>query len=616
MGKSKKRSRASRARSNPLGLSNKNATKNEAVNMRKIQPLLDQLQSAVPNERVMALGSITVLCEDAYMRQLFLKEKLIQIVMGRLLSDEDTEIVVESYGLLRNLSLEEGYDVSIHLWRSEVWTSINSGFDKLLKSLESPDLETKANSESTRLLFDFGDNLLSLIVALANGSDDIMENVLQPPKLNRIFEVVIAVLKHALSIKDGIVTLKCTTRLFNTVLDLIYDFSSESLEFVEAVSQDAYLSEFVQSLRSLKFTNANLLTRVLIQGIYLQFLDTNLTNDQANSIIVATCTAIEQIDMQEMLKSLSDVDQDKDVLQSKGSEVARKVKDYAKKHADGMIKLQSIEITLDIITAILEIVAAQYEETRTPLKEDLVQTLTVSIPVVFQSLSENFASRVLIAWNNMLWLYLTLDINFFELPNESWKQLWEFINSPTLSALNDFGIRLGKLGVMWALLKTIQVQPEPAKVLSVLGCNSTQFVSSIMEDFQNLDGLNDQEVSDITQRCCGILSCIALVPGQVELNRQIGRFLLQQLASSNTNAVILIAIAEVFFEIYCDAEYDYDEPVFVREEFLKILEEKVLPNMRHTFKFVDKNKNPFLKEKCQEFLRTMERFIAYKATER
>ena len=82
MGRSKKRSRASSSRLNPLRKagSNDNNKDTNVVN-KKLQPLLQNLSSVVPNDRSIALSSISVLCEDAHMRQLLLKEKLVRELM-------------------------------------------------------------------------------------------------------------------------------------------------------------------------------------------------------------------------------------------------------------------------------------------------------------------------------------------------------------------------------------------------------------------------------------------------------------------------------------------------------------------------------------------------------
>ncbi|SCV05948.1 LANO_0H18712g1_1 [Lachancea nothofagi CBS 11611] len=616
MGKSKRRSKASRFNSAPLGNKSKSTVKDEALSAKKIQPLLKQLQSAVPNDRAMALGSITVLCEDPHMRKLFLKEKLVHIVLSRLLSDDNMDIVVESHGLLRNLALDEGYDVCAFLWRSDMWTSIISGFAKLQKSLEWAQSNTAPTNETMRQLYEFGDNLLSLIVALANGSDNILEDILKTNKLQEIFGIIHLILEYGLSKIDGKMSLKISASLFNTILDLLYDFSSDSVEFIEAVSQDPYLSEFVKRLPDLQLSAANELSTVLTQGIYLQFLDLDLTQAQANEIIIKACSAIESIDLNQMQKCLSSTEFDNELVNSPNDQVSGKIKEFAKQRALACVHLQSIEVTLDIITASLEIIAAKFGDRNVPLDDELLKTLTVSLPVVFQSLFEEFKSRVLIAWNNMLWLYLTLRINFFVLPNNMWQQLWGSLSMSSSEENSDFGIKLGKLGVTWALLKTLQLQENQTLLLTDLNCDNPGFVDAIKEEYQNVTGLDTHEVQELRQRCCGILSCLAMLPDHIELNRQIGHFLIEQLADKHTSAATLVDISDMLFDIYSDAKYDYDEDVFVKDAFVKILRDTIVPNMKQTFKFVDKNKDHELKAKTKDCLATMERFIEYKLSER
>lgn len=614
MGKSKKRSRASKSRLNPLNGSGRNAqAKDSAVVAKRVQPLLEKLHSAVPNDRAMALGSISVLCEDSYMRNLLLKEKLVSVVMNKLLTDNNTDIVVESFGLLRNLCLEEGYDVSIHLWRSDIWKSLDEGFGKLLESLAalegSESRAGKGSSESRRLLFDYADNLLSLVVALANGADAILEQLLEGPKLERLFEVITRLIQYGAT--------KLPLSVFNTVLDFLYDFSSESFEFIEAVTNNAFLSGFVKSLPEQTTNPAfNELTRVLIQGIYLQFLDMDITYHQANEIIHTVCESIKDINIEQVKTDLSTVSHDEELAETQDSQVVQKIKDYTMARVGAMMKLQSIEIAIDLITAVTEIIAALYEEKKKSLPEALQTTITGYLPQIFLHLSRNFSSRILIAWNNMLWLYLTLEINLFELDGEVYKALWEFVSTVNETELD---LRLGKLSVIWALLKTTALQSEPAKWLSVFGlANNQSFVASMIENYTK--DMSDQnippgELTELGQRYCGVLSTYASFQQQIQINELVGKFILEQLCSPKVHAALLVDFTNSLFEIYGDESSDYNGPVFVQCGFLKVLESNVVPNLKSQFKLVDRNKNPQLKEICTECFNTLESFIHYKKNE-
>lgn len=612
MGKSNKRSRASRARLNPIGSGRGEQPRDNGLVKKKLQPLLEKLHSAVPNDRAMALGSISVLCEDPYMRKLLLKERLIQTVLSKLLNDNNTDIVVESFGLLRNIALEEGYDVSTQLWRADIWVSIDQGFSKLLESLKAlqsgQGQATKNSGESKRLLFDYADNLLSLVVALANGSDDILRQVLDA-KVERLFEVIIGLLQYGLA--------KLPLTVFNTVLDLLYDFSSESFQFIEAVAGNEYLATFVRSLPDqMNAPGFNELTKVLIQGVYLQFLDMDITFQQANDIIHAVCSSVKAIDLEQVNKDLSVVCHDEELVKSKDSEVAQKIKHYTAARGNAMMKLQSIEISIDLITAIIEMIASLSEEKKGPLPDSLLETLKVYLPHVFDSLSREFPSRILIAWNNLLWLYLTLEINFFDLEGEPYKNLWKFVLSVQEEEID---LKMGKLSVVWALLKTITMQSDPNVWLSTLHLsNDMNFVNSTIESYKkdmSNSSISREDAIELGQRYCGVLSTYATFQNQIQINEIIGKFILEQLCSANVPAVLLADFTNSLFEIYGDKDFDYNQPVFVQNNFLDILRTKVVPNLKAQFKLVDKNKDPQVKERCTETFNTLDSFIQYKKNE-
>ncbi|KAL3229571.1 hypothetical protein RNJ44_01707 [Nakaseomyces bracarensis] len=619
MGRSKKKSRSSASRLNPLANNNNNnglSKKDASLVDRKLQPLLKNLESVVPNDRSMALGSISVMCEDPHMRKLLLKQKLVSIITTKLLSDKNTEIVVEAYGLLRNLCLEEGYDVSVHLWRSEIWISILDGFNKLKESLkvlsatsnnENIKKNTAQNKESKRLLFDFAENLLSLVVALCNGSDNILEEVLKSDKLDKIFEVITDLLTYGVD--------KLPINLFNTILDVIYDFSTESFEFIEAISSVEYLASFIQTLPNLKRStenNYNELTEVLAQGIYLQFLDLEITYEQANEIIHKVCGSINDINLKELEHDLSSIAQDEDIANTANTEVAAKIKEYTKKRAIASMKLQSIEIAIDLITAITEILAAKYEEQgKKKIPEQLQETLTIFVPHVFTTLADMFPSRILIGWNNLLWLYMSIRVNFYELPDNGYKSLWAFVKKEQSIETDDLSLKVGSMSVIWALLKAASLNPDSSAILSDLGLyNNVEFVNSVISEYKSTTDL------ELKQRCCGVLAALALMQGQIEINRIIGQFIIQELSTEKVDGLILVELTNFIFEIYSDGDFDYDTEVFVNGGFLEILKTKVVPNLKQQFKFIDRNKNPELKERATETYNMLDSFINYKATEK
>ncbi|KAJ2761859.1 hypothetical protein H4S06_000983, partial [Coemansia sp. BCRC 34490] len=119
-------------------------------------------------------------------------------------------------------------------------------------------------------------------------------------------------------------------------------------------------------------------------------------------------------------------------------------------------------------------------------------------------------------------------------------------------------------------------------------------------------------------------------PGYIEENKYIGSYILEQIISrpileyadskavyaANSVPVELIAEAlDIMFDIYSDADFDYDEPVFVRGNFLDRLR-KLYPSIRRLAKSVDRRKDRELRDRIDLVVENLRGFVAYKASER
>ncbi|KAK6098952.1 hypothetical protein MT418_000424 [Batrachochytrium dendrobatidis] len=112
----------------------------------------------------------------------------------------------------------------------------------------------------------------------------------------------------------------------------------------------------------------------------------------------------------------------------------------------------------------------------------------------------------------------------------------------------------------------------------------------------------------------GILAHHARLQGNIEVNRIIGRSFIAQLATSDAPEV-LCEILNGIYDIYGDATFDYDMPVFVQGGFLAQLE-KLHPTLRSKFKSIDKRKQRDVRERADEMILNLRAFIQYKASER
>ena len=597
MGKSKKRSRASKARTNPLHNKLNSAAKDANLITKKIQPLLTQLQSAVPNDRSMAISSISVLCDDPHMRQLLLREKLVQVILNYSLSDSNKDIVIEAYGLLRNLTLEEGYDISIYLWRNKIWVSIKDGFDQITSSLQNmqqedsvPNNDKKqkaAINQARRLLFDYADNLISLLVSLTNNAEDILNEILEGSNLNIIFSLIVNFIQYGFE--------KLPTALQNTILDLIYDISSESLDFIDELLKIEPIVNLIKNLNDKPTTSE--LSQVLVQGILLQLLETDenvqLDSVQCLSFFENVIKAVKDIDLKQMNEQLNYVIKDDVDIP--------KLKEQAKKRQNSMMQLQAVEIALDVIAGIIEMISSL----AVPISSNLSTVLLATVPQFLDALQEEFPDRVFIAWNNLLWLFVgaeePVDKNILS-------DIWNKVTSH--DDKNNSSIKIGKISVMWVILKICGNQGDVDLLTKFNVWNNTGFVDTIIHQYKEVDEI------DFKQRCCALLATVASYQSQdVNVNQCIGSFLMELLMSKDTPVDILIEVLGDLFEIYSDSDFPYDEPVFVNGNYLALLNDKVMSNVKDIFKMVDKNKNPAQKEKCTEMFSTLQSFIHYKANE-
>lgn len=611
MGKARKKCRFVNSQEKFLFL---NKGENKQGYSKKIQPLLQKLQSVVANERQIGLGTISVMCEDRGMRETFMKNELVHLVMSRLLSDENIEIMVDAYGLLGNLCLQEGHDVAVELWRHEIWSNLDICFDKVLQSLAGLSEGPEVSMEPKRLLFEFCDNIITLVISLANGSEDIFSNIMELTRLDRVLAVVRDILKHSLlKVNENTATLKITTQLFNSVIYLIYTFASESTDFIEIIVKNEYLFTFLTALPSLKISNGNELTKVLIQGIMLQLWDARLSYDQATTIFQCSCTSIEKIDPNTLEVEIQPMVHTEMNMARDNEGIPEKVKDYMQKRSITIMQLQSLEIFLDIVTALTELMAAKYENGDMNVPEDLVKILSDTLPSVFLKLGKQFVSRVLISWNNLLWLLLTVKVNIFELPNGYWKSLWSYMREIDN---NVPGNRIGKMRCLWALLKTIHLQESPGQLLQHLQCNSKEFTQSIIKEYSFVQDMDTEDVLELRRSCCGVLSILGLFQNQIPVNMEVGNFFLEILSDNSVPASLALDVLNYFIDIYSDGEFDYDFPVFVQSDYLRILNTQVVPNLKKRFKLVDKNKYPQLKAECHNVFTTLDSFIRYKQNER
>lgn len=621
MGKLKRGRRGQGARHNPVARRNggTNTTKDENTRQNKIVPLIARLTLTSPNDRSMALSTITVLAEDSRMRRMLLKERLVASVL-QLLDDSNDEIVVEAFGLLRNLTIEEGHEVAKFLWRNKIWDAVEKGLDKLEGSLQFLEDNKTLEKKRAYLLYDFTENLLSLVVAIASCSEELYLNVYS--RIEKVVRLVVELLNWNMP------KLRTTVKLFNSLLDFVYEFASDSEDFIGNLN--AYPAFSLPDLAAAVATPAhekNTLGKVYVLGIQFHFMEVGNGEKKFGEILknvfqIVTAVDIEQVAVHLQHSAVPKPDQTEkpqDIDVAFGGDSPEKIQAKS--------DLQAIEVAIDLFTTICEYLAmSESDLAPVHLFGDWVSIiLELAYPACLHLLEFDLGYsgclqltlKVLIALNNMCWLFLSCDsipTMFYEKIPHLWTTLEKVAQHDSLESL-----RLC-LNVFWALSK--MVGPEikdkiSAESVSALLAKCTEVTALLLPDVQ-LASL------EFILAAVGFLGTVAQVIGSVDATRDISEFLLGQIGffvqeetfrKEPAAVEIVVESLNAVYDVFGDAEYDYDYPVFVEGNYLGRLAE-LEPRVKALYKQIDKNKHGELKVKTEEAWTNLGRFIEYKNGER
>lgn len=637
MGKLKKGRRNQRGRVNPVArkdgsTSSKQDTKDETTRQNKIVPLIAQLSSSAPNDRSVALNAITVLAEDARLRKLLLKERLIPTIMEQTLNDSNDELVVESFGLIRNLTIEEGYEVAKYLWRSNIWTAIDSALSKIRSTIEHLAADKKLDQKRTFMFYDFVENILSLIVLIASCSLD-------------LYESIYAKIEPVVTIAIDILNWNCqklrSVKLFNASLDFLYEFASDSADFVASLSQVSSFSlDRLADAVDLSAQSKNTLGKVLVEGLRFHIMEVSgrfakNKNLECAQSIEKLFSLITQIDLNAIKINLAIPDNAAQPLQNSTADEKPQDIDVPfggeapeKTHAKS--DLQSIELTIDLLTSICELLAINEQNPLQPVTLDeevtslLLSTVYSSCIYLLKFDRENaqvlqLTSKLLMAFNNMSWLFLSaanIPVEWYSKIPDLWLEI-EAVNS------NDLELQKTSLSIMWAMTKS--VGSEVKNKISLDQVNS--LLKKCLELTSNSSSNDEDDKHSIFEyllSAVGFLGSVAQVIDNVEITGEISEFLLNLInhyaeEKNNFNDIkaleIPVECLNLMYDIFGDAEYAYDEPVFVSRNYLQRLKQLEAP-FKAFYKRIDKNRSTELKLRAEEACMNLERFIEYKTSER
>lgn len=198
--------------------------------------------------------------------------------------------------------------------------------------------------------------------------------------------------------------------------------------------------------------------------------------------------------------------------------------------------------------------------------------------------------RALSVLNNISWTAGTtisegssLWSSWVKLAHEIWESC---VTSILRSNTADIELADAVVGLSWAVAKSLKGN------LDVLQGQHQAFIN--LYHAANSD--------ELRTKCVGVLGCLGLLQGRIEINKvcltlnplctheipltvifkEIGVFMMTLITGApNAPAGPTVEALNAIFDIYADAEFDYDAPVFVNNGFLAHLT-KALPNVRIT----------------------------------
>jgi hypothetical protein len=257
--------------------------------------------------------------------------------------------------------------------------------------------------------------------------------------------------------------------------------------------------------------------------------------------------------------------------------------------------------------------------------ERLVQTTASSVLLLAIEKSD-VSSHAISALNNIAWTVSTIDFSTGHLDDlyGFWvglsRRIWNEVVGPVLAS-DTADIELASIvtSLAWAVSRSvkgrIEIKPGEQRKFMALYEASKNLNNAENGAAKVLDG-GDDAFQGLGVKCIGVLGSLAMDPAPIDLNKEIGDFLLLVLSDlPNTPPAEAVEALNQLFDIYADKEYHFDQPVFWENNYFKHLEE-TQPKFKRMTKDIDKRLFPELRGRADEALLNLDRFLIYKRKEK
>ncbi|TGO61090.1 hypothetical protein BCON_0030g00480 [Botryotinia convoluta] len=639
-----------------------------AIRESKILPVLQDLQSADQLKRSTAATAIANLVDDTKCRKLFLREQIVRILLEQILTDSSMETRIAGWGIMRNLALEEEADFCVHLFRQDILTAIEGAVKSIIETIDSKDTPLSKIPQSQQdLLWSLTSSVIILLTSLSEAEVEIVEAI---SKLSTIINFLFGLLSldtTPLEINNEV--LSCLAALTEDNKTLV-EFITEQKDWFKLLMQLKNSGGFkgVATCGVLHniFTAMNwaddnapmdgasdaILLPTLIESMQ-QAQQTNGANgtnghttnsspervlQMALEITASIATSLQEAlelgnGKEEVFEGFGDdEDVDEDQMVDGDADLSE--------GEEGDLSDGGNEMTQEDIEADMDMVLGDdpEDEEASNDQDTLHQLVQVACPAVIAltQLSEDskmegddIQTPALAALNNIAWTVSSIDFSKSHLGSlqKSWaglaQRIWDEVVCHVLAS-NTANVELAAsiTSIAWAVCKSVQgrVQiraDEHRKFMALYhaskGFENPTDSKASKKDTENLD---DSAFQSLGVKCIGVLGSLALEPAPIELNREIGIFLVTLIAGiPETPAAHAVEALNEIFDIYADKTYSFDQSVFWGSGFDKHLEES-LPKCKKMAKSIDKRKSPELRSRIDEAVLNLARFLKYKKTEK
>jgi hypothetical protein len=231
-------------------------------------------------------------------------------------------------------------------------------------------------------------------------------------------------------------------------------------------------------------------------------------------------------------------------------------------------------------------------------------------------------SHALSALNNITWTISCFDFSDDENQAiyQAWapvaKKIWSKVVGPILASdTADLKLATIVTSLAWATSRSLGGSTP------LNGDEHRRFMTLYqaakgLEEQERASGASEAGDQDPFQglgvKCIGVLGQLARDPAPVELNREVGVFILTILSGlPATPAADVVEALNQLFDIYGEESYACDKEVFWKDNFLKHLEE-IRPKVKAMTKSIDKRQFGELRDRADEALLNLDRFLRYK----